>query len=127
MKALSIKQPWAWLIAAGHKDIENRSWHTNFRGKFLIHASKILDDEGLFILSNELFDEYDRTPVTFGAIIGEAEIVDCVTESDSPWFENVEGNKGFVIINAKLFDMPIPYKGQLKFFEIDLLNLKMCK
>jgi hypothetical protein len=38
VKALSIRQPWAWLIANGHKDIENRSWNTNYRGAFLIHA-----------------------------------------------------------------------------------------
>lgn len=40
MKALSILQPWAWLITAGHKDIENRRWWTNYRGPFLIHAGK---------------------------------------------------------------------------------------
>ncbi len=40
MKALSIRQPWAWLVANGHKDIENRDWATNFRGRFLIHAAK---------------------------------------------------------------------------------------
>lgn len=26
MKALSFKQPWAWLICAGYKDVENRDW-----------------------------------------------------------------------------------------------------
>ncbi|WP_229215634.1 ASCH domain-containing protein [Duganella sp. CY15W] len=40
MKALSIRQPWAWLIVNGYKDIENRSWSTNVRGKVLVHASK---------------------------------------------------------------------------------------
>lgn len=40
MKALSIRQPWAWLIVHGGKDIENRSWHTKFRGRFLVHAAK---------------------------------------------------------------------------------------
>ena len=43
MKALSIMQPWAWLICAGHKDIENRSWSTGFRGPVLIHAGKKFD------------------------------------------------------------------------------------
>lgn len=37
MKALSILQPWAWLIVNGNKDIENRNWHTRFRGRFLVH------------------------------------------------------------------------------------------
>src|SRR3990167_9411398 len=40
MKALSIRQPWAWLILHAGKDIENRGWPTSFRGRFLIHASK---------------------------------------------------------------------------------------
>ena len=38
MKAISIKQPWASLIAYGIKDIENRTWRTNYRGRVLIHA-----------------------------------------------------------------------------------------
>ena len=40
MKALSIRQPWAWLIVNSHKHIENCDWPTKFRGRFLIHASK---------------------------------------------------------------------------------------
>jgi len=40
MKALSIIQPWAWLITRGYKDIENRGWYTPYRGRFLVHASK---------------------------------------------------------------------------------------
>jgi len=43
LPALSIWQPWAWLIANGYKDIENRTWWTKFRGPFLIHASKRMD------------------------------------------------------------------------------------
>ena len=38
MKTLSVRQPWANLIVRGIKDIENRSWKTNFRGRILIHA-----------------------------------------------------------------------------------------
>ena len=39
MKALSIRQPWAWLILHGGKDIENRTWATKLRGRVLIHAA----------------------------------------------------------------------------------------
>ena len=46
MKALSIRQPWAWLIVHGHKDIENRTWTTSFRGRLLVHAGKSFDKEG---------------------------------------------------------------------------------
>ena len=43
MKALSIKQPWAWAIACGHKTIETRTWSTTYRGPLLIAASKTPD------------------------------------------------------------------------------------
>ncbi len=46
IKALSIKQPWAWAIVNGYKTIENRTWKTKFRGAFLIHASKQFDKKG---------------------------------------------------------------------------------
>src|SRR5690606_36026391 len=37
---LSIRQPWAWLICNGGKDIENRNWRTLYRGHVFIHAGK---------------------------------------------------------------------------------------
>ena len=39
LRALSLRQPWAWLVVNGYKAIENRSWRTNHRGPLLIHAS----------------------------------------------------------------------------------------
>ena len=39
MKVIVIRQPWAWLIVNGFKDIENRSWATRYRGSLLIQAS----------------------------------------------------------------------------------------
>lgn len=43
VKALSVRQPWAWAIARGHKPVENRSWTTAYRGPLLIHASMRID------------------------------------------------------------------------------------
>jgi hypothetical protein len=42
VKALSLTQPWAWLVIHGGKDIENRCWNTNYRGRFLVHAAKAM-------------------------------------------------------------------------------------
>ena len=39
MKALTVQQPFASLICQGIKDVENRSWRTNFRGTIYIHAA----------------------------------------------------------------------------------------
>jgi len=83
--ALSIMQPWAWLIAHGHKDIENRDWKPynpglRFRGRFLIHTGKRIDpdfeDEGGIDWSNWTWPDIEM-PEGFevGGIVGEAEIV----------------------------------------------------
>lgn len=40
MKALSIRQPWAWAILHAGKRVENRTWSSSFRGTFLLHAAK---------------------------------------------------------------------------------------
>jgi hypothetical protein len=40
VKALSLRQPWAWLVVHAGKNIENRVWRSHYRGEFLIHAAK---------------------------------------------------------------------------------------
>lgn len=123
--ALSINQPWASLIAYGAKDIENRDWPTNFRGEFLIHAGLKRDgetqddvDAGIHPLTGYALD---IIPASYGrgGIIGIAEIVDCVSRSDSPWFV---GRYGFVIRNARPIAL-IPCVGALGFFRPDYTKL----
>lgn len=40
---LSVRQPWAWLLCEGLKNVENRNWRTNYRGELYIHAGKSFD------------------------------------------------------------------------------------
>lgn len=128
IKALSIRQPWAWAIINAGKDIENRDWPTRFRGPVCIHAAKGMtlaewDDAMDFIdhqfpvpLASKLgrrasavnSDEGRR-----GGIIGVAEIVDCVEASTSPWFM---GRYGFVLANVRPVPF-IPVRGALGFFD----------
>jgi hypothetical protein len=118
MKALSIKQPWAWLIANDFKDIQHRDWRypPKFRGPFLIHAGKrpaILDDRFIKLCHRRRIEIPEDLPL--GGIVGQAEIVDVVTASRSPWFF---GPLGFVLKNAR----PLPFmprRGQLGFFDVD--------
>lgn len=72
MKALTIKQPWASLIIDGYKKYEFRSWKTNYRGKILIHAGLNIEKDMLV-----RFEKYNLDYIK-GAIIGEAELVDCI-------------------------------------------------
>lgn len=133
MKAISIRQPWAWLIVNGHKDIENRSWNTKYRGPVLIHASAAkpsMDDYSAVIdilLKSRMYHIDFPTWNDFsapgnwpghkgierGGIVGVATITDCVPGSSSPWFF---GPKGFTLSDASPLPL-LPMKGKLSFFE----------
>lgn len=116
MKALSIQQPWAWLIVSGQKDVENRGWPTSVRGEVLVHAGKKFDAEGWeFVL--DAFPNVIAPPMcefAKGGIVGSVEITGCVVESESPWFF---GSYGFTLANAK--QLPFrPLRGHLGFFDV---------
>ena len=119
MKAISIRQPWAWLIVHGVKDIENRTWKTKFRGPVLIHASKKIDKAGYSRLIEEGVSLPPIEDLQLGGIIGKAEIVDCVPESKSPWFS---GPYGLVLKNRCPLNYH-PCRGMLSFFEPCLLEI----
>lgn len=129
MKALSIRQPWAWLIVNGHKDIENRTWSTNYRGPVLIHASKGMtwDEYAGAIVSARYAtrgEDFARAMPNFkdierGGIVGVANLVDCVRSINrsSPW--HMHDQFGFKLVDAR----PLPFtpcKGALGFFETGL-------
>ncbi len=127
--ALSIRQPFAWAILHAGMDVENRDWPTQHRGRVLIHATATVRQEDF-----QVFQRACRHPdhwlcraialggglpkkedLPRGGIIGEVEIVDCVTEHASPWFT---GPYGFVLGHAR----PLPFTpcpGALRFFDID--------
>jgi hypothetical protein len=123
MKALSIRQPWAWLIIHGGKDIENRTWHTKHRGRFLVHAAKGMTNEeycdGLEFAMRagdiQLLRDFPTVQeMQRGGIVGSVELVDSVDTSDSPWYM---GEKGFVLRDPRPIPF-IPLKGRLQFFEV---------
>lgn len=139
MKALSIRQPWAWLIvrpdlpiaaraaaiAAGElKDVENRTWPTRYRGRVLIHASLGMtraeyEDAKEFLwayggptIALPPFDQLQR-----GGIVGVTTVDACVDPADrlSKW--HVHGCYGFHLVGTK----PLPFvacKGALQFFDV---------
>lgn len=119
MKALSIQQPWAWLIVNGYKDIENRDWPTRYRGPVLIHAGKKIDTLALTWLKQHearILPPGIAVPLNLdtGGVVGRATIADCVTASPSKWFE---GKYGFVLADAARLPLQ-PLRGQLGLFEV---------
>lgn len=86
MKVIVIRQPWAWLIVNGYKDIENRTWATRYRGTLLIQASASLPSKAkLADIERWVRRRGVELPDSFetGGIVGMVEIEDCVTRSKS--------------------------------------------
>jgi hypothetical protein len=117
MLALSIRPPWGNVIVTGHKDIENRTWSTRFRGRFYVHVGKTFDYAGYHWMTEALGLQLPA-PSAFvrGGIIGSVELVDVVTEHPSPWFV---GPYGFVLRDPRPLAF-VPLTGRLGFFDVDL-------
>ncbi len=77
MRALTILQPYAELIARGAKWIENRTWASHYRGPLAIHAGQ---SPRLLRVENGR-DEYGLDPqqLAFGAIVAVAELLACLS------------------------------------------------
>lgn len=77
MKVITIKQPWATLIAEGLKEYEFRTWNTKYRGDILIHAGKSIDKKAM-----ESFKCYNlEYPI--GCIIARAKLTDSIYVDDN--------------------------------------------
>lgn len=119
VKCISIRQPWAYLVAHGHKPIENRDWPTSYRGEVYIHASKTIDPDYQFAyeiaaglgITIPPIEELKR-----GGIVGKCYIDQCVIDHPSPWFF---GPYGFVLRHAS----PVPFQampGKLGIFNAEI-------
>jgi hypothetical protein len=136
MKALSILQPYAWLILRPDitdpgarayayqrgdiKDIENREWYSKLRGRIYVHAGKryTRDDHGAY--TEEFAEDFGIQLPAYadlprGGIVGTVEIVDCVREHPSRW--KMFGTWGFVLRDAQPLAFR-PFRGQLNFFDV---------
>jgi hypothetical protein len=87
LRALTIRQPWAWLIVNGYKDIENRSWQTRHRGALLIHAGASKSDLNKNVLAAIEKRYHVRLPQDYvhSGLIGVVNIADCKKRTSSPW------------------------------------------
>lgn len=117
MKVISIRQPWAWAIIHGGKDVENRNWSTAYRGPLFIHAGKKMTSMEYGDFAEVAHNAKIKTmpaphELEFGGIIGIVDLVDVVHRSKSPWFF---GDFGLVLRNPR----PLPFRpmtGQLGLF-----------
>lgn len=125
MNVISLTEPYATLIKNGIKNIETRSWKTNYRGKLYIHASSTKiskkdkeNKELMSLVKDALFD--------FGRIICECELTDCIYMTED-YIQNIKknhyqeylcgiyevGRYAWVLKNIKPLSRPIIAKGNL--------------
>jgi hypothetical protein len=126
MKAITLIQPWASLIADGRKKVETRSWGTKYRGPLAIHAGKSSDKEAMR-------DFGYRHPIVSGAIICLAELYDCrqmtgdlirqYADSEELRYGNWEvGRWAWFLRNVHVLDPPEKIRGALGLWEWALPN-----
>jgi len=113
LRALSIRQPWAWAVAAGHKCVENRTWRVSYRGPLAIHASRMVETQA-FPRCERLAGEPVPPHLATGAVIAVAHLVDIVMRSDDPWFE---GPWGWVLDDVMPI-CPVQCPGQQQLFTL---------
>ena len=127
MKAISLWQPWASLVAYGIKDRENRSWPTNYRGPLLIHAAKRWDDGALLEVKRWIAEGIVKptkplpTEWPEGVLVGCAILEDCrmhklVGNEPNPW--HMPGCWGWHLTHAIGFRVPIPIRGRQRIFNV---------
>lgn len=118
MKVITLKQPWATLVAEGIKQIEFRSWKTNYRGKLLIHAGVGVDKEAMKKYENLNFD------YPSGLIVAETELVDClyldeklnesiISQNNIAYGSRYRTGYAWILSNTKKINSDKKIKGQL--------------
>lgn len=149
MKAITVTQPRATLVAIGVKKIETRSWATAYRGPLAIHAAKGLravgGKDGLYTLCMQspfreaLHDAGDMLPL--GAIVATCNLVSVHRiDPDQRWFgsglcgpirfweltdqerafgDYTPGRYAWLLADVKMLPEPIPAKGALGLWEWD--------
>lgn len=118
MKALSIKQPWAWAIANKHKTIETRTWYTSYRGELLIVSSKT-PDRAMSQLTTQLSQR--GQVIEYGKAIAVCRLVDCrsmtIADEDAAMCDVYDGAYSWVLEDVKKINS-FSMTGQLGLYDI---------
>ena len=139
MRALSIQAPWSYCITHGTKRVENRTWSTNFRGVYLIHAGKTYQtgiEHAIHADSPEM-DVVEMRHAPRGGFVGVARLIDCVdvaVNADGSRADRAQdficdriapdqriwtgGPFAFVLDDVWALPEVVPYRGELGFFNV---------
>ncbi len=106
MKALAIRQPFAWQIVQGIKVVEYRSWPTHYQGPLLIHATKQAMADEVVSRERSWLSRHDIVlpdDLPGGGIVGVVRLADCVRRVEVNWWRQV--------IDLRLRRRPPPGQG----------------
>ena len=125
LKVLTLKQPWATLVAEGIKKYEFRSWKTNYRGKVLIHAGAGIDKKEM--------ENFKNLNLKFPSkrILAEVELEDClelndelnkkiIAEKNIAYGSKYRTGYAWKLTNSKKINYNKDVKGQLGLWNTDL-------
>ena len=120
-RCLSVRQPFAGLIALGYKTIEARSWKTEFRGRLYIHTGLNQSPTPLYNVNKNDLDHHIFQ--IRGKIIAHVNLVDCIqidgSHSNAAKFEICAIANGFVFESPRVLEEPILAKGKLGLFMVE--------
>ena len=127
IRGLSIRQPWASLIAEGNKRIETRSWSTTHRGLVAIHASKAFPKDALRFAQEER--ALGRIPprIPRGAIVAVARIGNVIGTDEAAWQisglerhlgDYSDGRYAWYLEDVRALEEPIPCRGALSLWKL---------
>ncbi len=123
IKVLTLKQPWAWAVFNMGKDIENRYWTDDYRGKLYIHAGKSYDEAGAAWIEQQ-FNVKIPNNLEMGCILGSVELVDINRDSfNSPWA--MKGQWHWKLENPVALKNSIPARGNQKIWEFETVAAKL--
>jgi hypothetical protein len=106
MKALTVRQPWAGLIALGLKDVENRRWapgDAHIGNRLAIHAGRFDDPERWEHVPADVDPAHDLCQGN-GLVIATVRLADVVTDSSSRWA--AAGHFHWVLEDPKVLRRP---------------------
>ncbi len=138
MKAISLWQPWASLMAFREKKNETRSWPTKYRGPLAIHATASMNKESRIIcntdskfisaLAENGIGSWKELP--FGAVLGHCNLIDCIPVHEYLDTHSIKykeyhfgdyrmGRFVWVTRDFVKYEEPIPAKGAQGFWNWD--------
>lgn len=121
MKAISIRQPWAWAICHAGKDVENRTRVWNYQGPIAVHACGDYAPRD-FAAAHEFMARLDIEPPITGlptkCIVAMADLIGCLypgNDTTSRWYT---GQYGLVLRDVRVLATPVPCRGALGLWHV---------